>query len=132
MARERDAVGYLRRALPGALVQRMETYAGLGVPDIYFSHRVLRGWLEVKVGQYSRRRQTVRVPRARLRPAQAAWLESHARTGGDSWLGLLAEGRLYLLIWDRERWDRLPDGLDIAELRLCDRLETARWQIQHS
>lgn len=133
--RERDYAGRLRQYLPPpTLIQRIETFAGSGVPDIYVCNYGKAFWVEAKIGLYSRRNQTIRVPRNKLRPVQKAWMVNHRRSGGESFIGILSnDNHMFLVKFSVELWDRLADGVDIAELRMRNVLgepDRRRLQVQ--
>ena len=87
MARDYDEkrlYGWLRRRFdhPKLDMQRVETFAGSGVPDVNFCHGCCEGWMELKVATVSKNDDGELRLKFKWRPAQLAWGFHRERCGG--------------------------------------------------
>jgi hypothetical protein len=80
---ERQLYGRLRRRVPRAHFQRIESRVGPGVPDVNMCYRGVESWLELKVVKRPKRGGPLH---PRVRAAQVAWLARRRKAGGNAWL----------------------------------------------
>jgi hypothetical protein len=80
---ERQLYGRLRRRVPRAHFQRIESRVGPGVPDVNMCYRGVESWLELKVVKRPKRGGPIK---PRVRAAQVAWLARRRKAGGNAWL----------------------------------------------
>ncbi len=80
---ERQLYGRLRRRLPRAHFQRIESRVGPGVPDVNMCYRGCESWIELKVVSRPKLGGPIH---PRVRAAQVAWLARRRKAGGNAWL----------------------------------------------
>lgn len=132
MATEKQAYNRLREKIKQTgrafMVQRIENVVGTGVPDNFWRTYQLEGWCETKVGLINKAKQTVRVPRHKLRTEQRAWLERYTHLGGRAYIHLFVEDgvsyfggppykhHLLQYLPSSELYDTLGDGVSFKWL----------------
>ena len=102
---ELRAYAYLKARFPAAHFQRLETWAGVGVPDINACFRGVEAWVECKeILRPAKASSPIRHPK--VREAQIAW-ETHRRFVG---------GRTFVALMLGEEFRLLP-GYSLIELK---------------
>lgn len=85
---ETKLYAWLKKKIPGAQFQRIETSTTAGVPDVYLCHCGWSIWVELKI---------VQGKQVLLRKEQYAWGHRHAKHGGDA--VVLARKGTDLYLW---------------------------------
>jgi hypothetical protein len=91
---------WLRDRLQGQwFSERIENRVMAGTPDVYFSHRRGRGWIELKAIDNWPRADTGKFKVPLWTPNQRNWMEKHLEHGGNAWLvvGIEHTGELLVL-----------------------------------
>lgn len=91
---------WLRDRLTGRwFAERVENRVMAGTPDVYFSHRLGRGWIELKVVNNWPRTEVAKFKIPHWTQNQRNWMQQHHAQGGKSWLvvGIEHTGELLIL-----------------------------------
>ena len=96
---EKQMYNWVKKHLPDALWQRIETSTAAGVPDVnYMFKQGVEGWIELKGSasiswkKSKNPKMNDKVFRLKIRPAQTAWIKERLSYGG----------RVFLLCWLKE------------------------------
>lgn len=123
---------YLRKGLSGTwMPTRIESSAGNGVPDVYYSVPGKGGWIELKYIPKWPKRPTTKV-KLPLRPEQKLWIKQHGELTGRVFVLVRIEDDFFLVNhrqieeacegWDTADWltkpqNFWPNKIDFKELR---------------
>ena len=93
---------------------RIENTASPGVPDVFWTHRKVRGltgWIELKI---------IRGNKTRFGQEQVAWIKSHANLGVN--VCILARKDDTILLWDGSQVAEVAsDGIQVEPVGAWDR-----------
>lgn len=73
-------------------MHRIENKLGAGMPDVFYMHRFLTGWMELKY-------EAAMPSRIDYRPGQALWLSNYWSKGGTCFLTLLCGQNKTAYFW---------------------------------
>ena len=112
--RETRGLAHLKKQFPRAHFQRVETWAGSGVPDTNCCMDGVEAWIELK--QVSRPKTNRGLIKPKVKPEQIAWEALRRAAGGRTWVGLMVDHEFYLL-----RGKHLKElGIGISQTRLSE------------
>jgi hypothetical protein len=97
--KETRAFNHLKRLHPRADWQRIETWAGLGIPDVNGCKNGIEIWCELKQVNLPRN-GIIKLPSTKKSvKTQQGWMIRRARAGGRVFYGIMVNSALHILGW---------------------------------